>query len=395
MKLLWVIPECPYPPNTGGRMVMWKRIQYLSENNEIHLYSIYDNENDLCGKEIIEQCCSLVRLYSRNGKISSLIKSTIFPYPAVSRWNSRMKKDIEDDYNNFEPDLVMVDFPQMLGGLPKNVLKSGRIVLNQHNIEHKALYSLSQGLRGVKKTIYRIVAKQMEKYENKVYKDILLYSFVSDVDMNWFMNRYGLKNTMLVPIGAEIAEYKNEFSNQTDIVFVAKMSYPANEEGALWLIQDVLPIIRNKVPDIRLYIVGKDPSEVVLDYGRQDDRVIVTGTVDDVEPYYNKCIIAAIPIKTGGGVNVKLLEALGRNRFVVTTSKGIEGTAFKDGIHLFVEDDPVQFADRCIDIIQNYNKYEYIRRNSYDFMIKNYSWKTIVSCFEMKLREHVGESGDR
>lgn len=388
MKLLWITPECPFPPNTGGRVGIWQRLVNLSDSNDIYLYTIIDDDSEKQYKTDIVKYCKNVKFYNRENKAAALIQSIFNPYPAVSRWNKALKRDLQADYDKLAPDFVIVDFPQMVGGLPANILHSNKLVLNEHNIEFLSMSSLSNDLSGIKKAIYKLVARQLESYETKLYSKnlVCLYTFVSSADKKYFEKRFKLNNTFLVPVGAEIKQC-NIGDGCHNLIFVAKMSYPANEEGALWLINEVLPVIIRSIPDAKLYLVGKDPGKKLYEAAGNNRSVVITGTVDDLQPYYDSCNLVVVPIMTGGGVNVKLLEALGQDKYVVTTSKGIEGTDFEDGKDLRVANDASNFANDCIDILNNPNSQENlaVRANAHKKMANEYSWKGIMKSFENKL----------
>lgn len=394
MKLFWVTPECPYPPNTGGRVGIWKRIFHMSNKNDIFLYSICDNELDYKYEKYINKYCVETKLYKRCNKLKSLLTSIVLPFPAVSRWNKWLQIDLEEDFDIIQPDLVIIDFPQMIGILPLNIRVSGKIILNQHNIEFLTLRSLSNNTSLIKGIVYFIVSKQMELYEKIVYKktSIKLYTFVSDKDKEYFEKRYGLTNTLLVPVGAELYQRQEIKENCHNLVFVAKMSYPANEVGALWLINKIFPLIKKKVSDAQLYLVGKEPQESLYDASKNNADIIITGVVDSLTEYYDRCNVVVVPIMTGGGVNVKLLEALGYGKYVVTTSKGIEGTKFKDSIHVKVADTVEDFANTCIELLLNpfSNRNIKMKEEAMRLMYENYSWEGIVKNYEKVLQDISG-----
>lgn len=247
MKLIWITPECPYPPNTGGRVGIWKRIQYISENNEVFFFGIIDNEKESVYENKIKEYCKEVSLYHRCNGVKTIISSLKYPFPAVSRWNEKLKKDLEKSYDRIDPDFIMIDLPQMLGTLPSNILESRKIILNQHNIEFQTLKSLADGIKNpIKRVVYNIVSKQMKQYERQIYLNdkIYLYTFVSTKDKQFFEETYNKSNTLLVPVGAEIKAVEKMNMDSHSIIFVAKMSYPANEEGALWLINEIIPRVK-------------------------------------------------------------------------------------------------------------------------------------------------------
>lgn len=385
MKLIWITPECPYPANTGGRSGVWNRIKNMANNNEIYLFCIAEDK-DYIYKEDIDTVCKSVNFYKRQKSFLTYLKSLSSPYPAVSRWNKKLKNDVTKCYLQIKPDYIIVDFPQMIGNIDKEILLSHKVVLCQHNIEFMTLKNIATGLKfSIKKLLYYIVSKQLENYENKLYKDydFKLITFVSMNDKKFFEEKYNNYNTLLVPVGATI---KEEVSNKgKDIIFVAKMSYPPNENAAIWFLKNVWNSIYEKHPKTHFYIVGKDPSQKLIDYANTFKNVIVTGTIDSVDKYYDLARIVVVPLFNGGGVKVKLLEALGYGKLVITTSKGIEGTDFINNTHLLVADTELEFIKKCNDVLDNYDQYKEILINAKKKMISEYSWEKVVRDFENKL----------
>ena len=388
LKLIWIAPECPYPANTGGRVGIWKRIEYLSKNNDIYLYCITDNltEDQYVGK--MKEYCKDVHLYSRINLHKALFSSIANPYPAVSRWNLNMKKDISYTYDMLVPDFVIVDLPQMLGVLTEKILMSNKIVLNQHNIEYQSLESIASSFNNrLKRLIYKIVSKQMKLYEDKIYNtySIKLYSFVSICDKEFFEKKYFITNTKHVPVGAELKFDKEIKKDCHKMIFVAKMSYPANEDGALWLIDNVWNYVKEEIPDAELYLVGKNPSDRLKSKYSKNNGIIITGTVESIEKYYEMCNLVVVPIMTGGGVKVKLLEALGHGKIVITTTKGLEGTDFISNKHVLTADNSKEFANYCISVLKDPLQYEFIQKAAIKKMNKEYSWQGIMDDFEHSL----------
>ena len=144
MKLIWLSAECPYPPNTGGRMVTWKRIEKLSQRHDIFLFSIVDSERDFDYIDNLKKCCKEVYLYQRKRSLRVMVQSLFKPFPAVSRWNTGLSKKLEEKCEQIDPDYIVVDFPQMLGNLSTDIMCRWKVVLNQHNIEHLTLKSIAK-----------------------------------------------------------------------------------------------------------------------------------------------------------------------------------------------------------------------------------------------------------
>ena len=129
------------------------------------------------------------------------------------------------------------------------------------------------------------------------------------------------------------------------------MSYPPNHQGIRWFADEVWPRVRRALPDARLDVVGKDPPEAVraLD-GR--DGIAVHGFVPSMAPFFAAAHAVVVPILTGAGIRVKIVEAMSAGRALVSTSLGWEGLAhLEPGRHLLVADEPEAFADAALRLL--------------------------------------------
>ena len=361
MKIAFVAAEVPFPDNSGGRKYTWERIKILSSlNNEVFLYCIQDGAVLKEHEYEMGKYCQGIRLYQRRKKKIDILLNIKKPFSAYSRYNEKMQKQIEIDIRNNKIELLIIDIPQLMYNIPQKCTIP--IVLTQHNIEYKTFINIGKKSKSVlKKIFYLFEGYKLKKFEEGFYNKIMisLFTFISKEDKCVFEKKYNIDSTVLIPMGAECMEnIKHSKQSSNIIVFVGKMSYYPNEEAAKWFCNNILPDIKLKFPNIKFYIVGKDPSKDLLDL--ENETIKVTGTVENVNEFIDMADIIVIPLLSGGGVKIKLLEALSRNKIVVTTSKGVEGTEFKDGEHVIVSNNEKDFAEKCNIILGDINKYSYL-----------------------------------
>ena len=156
-------------------------------------------------------------------------------------------------------------------------------------------------------------------------------------------------------------------------LFVGTMSYPPNRDAARWFCMSILPRIRQwaSMP-FRVLIVGANPSPDVLEL-EQIAEVTVTGAVPSVEPFYAESSVAVVPLRSGGGTRIKVLEALVNCRPVVSTTIGAEGLGAKDEEHLLLADTPEQFAERCLNLMEDKQGRGRVAKRGCDWVRTNYS----------------------
>lgn len=390
MKIIFISGEIPYPANSGGRIVIYKRLQYLAANNDIYFYCIIDKESENEGVYELKKICKEVHLYNRNkqrSKISTLLNLWKGPYACISRSIKDMRVDISFCYLQNSIDYVLVEFPQMLGAVPVEILNSGKVVLEQHNIEYITMANLAESITNpIKSIIFRLEAKRLMKWEDKYYNDkIKLFTFVSLEDKCFFEKRYPDLKTYHFPIGSEIQPIENKEQKSYNICYFGKMSYPPNAEASKWFVDKVFSLVRYKIPNAKFYIVGKDPLDSLFELAESNTNVIVTGTVEDIRNYYSLADVVVVPLFHGGGVKVKVLEALGYGKLVISTNKGIEGTDFRTGKDLLTADTEEEMANLIIDVFNDPSKYREIRNQGLKTIEDRYTWEAIIHDFEQFL----------
>ena len=163
-------------------------------------------------------------------------------------------------------------------------------------------------------------------------------------------------------------------SSGHELVFVGTMSYPPNEEGVLFFCEKVLPEIHARIPDVRLSIVGKTPSPTVRDLERRFGHVRVTGEVDDVRPYLERAAVAVVPLLSGGGTRLKILEAMAAGRAVVSTSVGAEGLELRQGQEVLLANSPSEFAQACVSLLRDGERRGLLERNGRRLVEQKYDW---------------------
>jgi glycosyltransferase involved in cell wall biosynthesis len=134
---------------------------------------------------------------------------------------------------------------------------------------------------------------------------------------------------------------------------MATMFWPPNVDGVLWFAQEVYPLVKAAIPDVQFAVVGARPPQRVLRLAEEDASIAVTGYVDDPQPYLAASAALIVPVRAGGGMRVKILEALARGTPIVSTTVGYEGIALTPGEHLLVGDTPAAFAEAVIRLLRD------------------------------------------
>jgi len=163
-----------------------------------------------------------------------------------------------------------------------------------------------------------------------------------------------------------------EIQESHEIVFEGSFSHSPNVDGAIYFCSEILPIIREKVSDIHLTLVGRSPPKEIE--ALASDQVTITGFVDDIRPYIHRASVFVCPLRTGGGIKNKVLQAWSMGKAVVATSASVGGLNVQDGENIIVQDDPKLFAKEVMTLIQNPSARAELGRKARKTILQGYSW---------------------
>jgi glycosyltransferase involved in cell wall biosynthesis len=141
------------------------------------------------------------------------------------------------------------------------------------------------------------------------------------------------------------------FAAQT-VLFLGFLAYPPNSEAAERLVSMIWPLVLHKCPRAQLIIAGKSP-ESVLSYKSAPKNVRFTGLVDDLDMLYRRTRLVCCPLRNGGGTRVKLIEAAGYGKAMVSTTVGAEGLSFADEKEILIRDDDIGIAEACVRLLKD------------------------------------------
>lgn len=199
-------------------------------------------------------------------------------------------------------------------------------------------------------------------------------------------------NISVIPYGIDTDYFKQILVEQDfpSLIFVGNMGSHYNTDRILYFYNKIYPLIRHKVANITLYIVGKNPSKEVLQLAT-DRSVIVTGYVEDIRPYIARASVVVLPIIGGFGIKTRILEAMAMGKPVVTTSIGIEGINVMPEENILLADNPKEFARRVIELLNDDSLRNRIGGNARKLMEGEYSWEKMADKLNEAFQKVVNE----
>jgi glycosyltransferase involved in cell wall biosynthesis len=173
------------------------------------------------------------------------------------------------------------------------------------------------------------------------------------------------------------------------LVFSGSMDWHPNEDAVIHFLDTIFPSIRARVPGTTFTVVGRNPSARLREAAALCAGVTVTGTVSDVRPSIAEGAVYVVPLRAGGGTRLKIFEALAMGRPVVSTTVGAEGLGIEPGLHYICADQPREFADAVVALLQDPQRRAQLGNAGRHLVETCYSWPTIGRVFEQRCEEVV------
>lgn len=219
-----------------------------------------------------------------------------------------------------------------------------------------------------------------EKMECPRYVHFDAGIYVSKIHLN-LSRPYIPRMPFLLPPGIDIEYYKptKEDDYSQSLIFVGSMDYYVNIDAVLYFYRNIWPIIKKEVPQVKFYIVGRNPSAEIKHLTQKDPSIIVTGSVKDIRPYLRQASVFINPIRIfDGGFKTKLLEPMAMKKPVVSSLIGAIGIEAKNEKEILIENSPQKFAEGVIYLLENEKVRTKMGENARKLIETHYSWSVLI-----------------
>ena len=159
------------------------------------------------------------------------------------------------------------------------------------------------------------------------------------------------------------------------------MDWLPNEDAIRYFTEEIMPRIRQRIPEVTLTVVGRNPYPSLLELAAKDASVIVTGRVDDVRPYMERASAYVVPLRIGGGTRLKIYEAMAMEKAIVSTTVGAEGLPVSHEAELLLADTAESFADSVVKLLNDNSLARSMGQRAANTVREKFGWKTVSQRF--------------
>lgn len=304
------------------------------------------------------------------------------PRWATNWTNGRFNRRTQAAVRDWRPDIVQAEFHVM--GQYLQVIRARGLsrVLVQHEPGVRVALDRFNASAGIGRILASVEMQAWRRYETAIMRSADAVVAFTKQDRDALHGLTPDSQIEIIPVGVDLppVAMRSTGIGPPRLLFVGNFVHPPNVDAALRLLDDIFPEVRKTVPTCRLDIVGHGPPDVVR--CRASENVVVTGGVPDVGPYMKEATVVLAPLRVGGGIRIKVLEALAAGKAVIASPRAVEGLSVVDGEQLRIASGDAEFAAAIVELLQAPAQRAALERRAREWAAEHLDPSVVARCYE-------------
>ncbi|MCK5028439.1 MAG: glycosyltransferase family 4 protein [Bacteroidales bacterium] len=392
MNILQISNKAIYPPDGGTQAILSMSKGYVRNGHNVHLLNMttpkHYNNISIIEKEYLDHLKIITEEVNTKISVLRLLLNFFFskkPYIAKRFYTNKFSERITELIKTENFDFIQIEGLYVLQYI--HIIKSGykgNIVYRPHNLEYKIWESNSKESSNILKKIYfKVLSNKLRKFEQRFLN---LYDYIlpiSDKDAVDFEKEGNIKPVLVSPYGFDTialakAEKNDTKSGTKQINYIGALDWIPNQEGIIWFTEKCMPLIVKEIPNIELHIAGRNaPKWFIKKLKRKNINFI--GEVENAYEFIQNPGPIIVPLFSGSGMRIKIIEAMAFKKTVIATPIAAEGINYENNVNIVIANNPESFANSIIKTIQNTNFEKEIGMHAFEFAKKNFDFENIAA----------------
>jgi glycosyltransferase involved in cell wall biosynthesis len=400
LQLLCVLPYPPVPVTTGGKRRILALLRRVASRHDVYLHCSLRAESERAALHELRDVCRGIVAVTRGGKWSLRAAGTWLaqgrPYlAALNDGGGSVADSIRRAYAGRRFDCLHVEHYYMMEPVLSALSHSAPVLLGEQGIEYLVASRHGDRRSGAAGLLWRKEVRQTRTWEERAWRQADRVVVVSEDDRRVVLTAAPGTGVGVVPNAVELGDFPfvcREGTVSPTVVFVGTFRFFGNVEAAQWLVRSVMPRVRNDVPSARLVLVGEEPP---TDLRASESWVSVQGWVPSISEALREAAVMAVPLRTGSGTKLKVLEAMALGLPVVTTPLGVEGIRAEHGTHVLVGEDAPSFAGALVKVLTSPRLRGEIGRAARSLVEEHFSWDRAAESLDENYVAAINGFADR
>lgn len=387
MHVLQLCHRIPYPPGDGGSIAMHQITQGLLDEGialkvlALSPLPLQNNQEKVCEKYVNQTGFEAISIDTRIKVVSALINLFSKNSYIVERYHSRaVSKALKRILKENRFDIIQLEGLYLTPYIPLiRSLTNSPLIYRSHNIEHFIWQRLAQTAKHPLRKFYlEFLSTRLRQFETKVIHDVDGLVAISEIDRQFFLS-HGYKGpSVVIPAGMPEVRFANAYPepDYNSVFHLGSMDWRPNQDGVTWFLKKVWPLVIDKNPAITMYLAGRRMPDSFYQYG--SDHVKVIGEVDNAMSFIMSKNLMVVPLLSGGGMRVKIIEGMAAGKTIISTHIGAEGIGCEHQKNILLADTPEEMAGWIVKCIEDRAFSEAISLEARAFAEKNYDMTNII-----------------
>ena len=389
MKILQIANKAIYPPDGGNMAILNLSKAYILNGHQVHLLTI-ETAKHINKIEIVpDQYRSKLNITGVPEKIHisaiKLLINFLFSskaYIATRFYSQKFLKEILKLIKENQFDFIQLEglySLQYITDIRKHY--QGKIIYRSHNIEYQ-IWSRNaiESNNLLKKLYFKNLSRRLKKLETIYLNSYDFILPITQTDANCYTHLGNKKPILVTPFGIEInQQHSNNLTLKTDqsINFIGALDWIPNQNGIIWFIKNCFPAIIKRYPDVKLKIAGRNaPAWFIKKLNHPN--IDYLGQIENINDFYQIPGPFIVPLFSGSGMRVKIIEAMAYKKAIITTSLGAEGIDVTNNENIVIANSNLEFTHEVINLLSNQELQNNIGHNAFGFVKENYDFSNIA-----------------
>ncbi len=376
MKVAVVLTRIPFPLMKGDKLRAYYQIKELSKEHEVHLFCLnYKDEEEKAKQELYKYCKTIhiekLNLFTSLWRVAFSLFSAI-PFQTAYYNSCRAKKRLCEFVDKNEIDVCYFQFVR-LAPFAKRIKQ--KKVLDFQDTLSVNMKRRADKSNLISRLIFSYEAKKLAKYEAKMFDCFDALTIITEADRELLKtDRKDEVSIIANGVAESYFEYPQRENKPFDLLFSGAMSYAPNIDAAEYLIKEIMPIVWQERPDVKIAIAGGGAPTSLQKLA--NERVIMPGWVDDMKEFYSQSKVFIAPMQIGTGLQNKLLEAMAMSMPCITSPLANQALKASDKREILIANNAKEYADCVLQLLNNAPFAKEIADAGKEYVYQHYSWKT-------------------